>query len=210
MATVDVLDWSKKKVGSIELRTEVFDRPVRKDVLHTVVRWQLACRRQGTHKTKTFGEVSGGGKKPYKQKGTGNARRGSSRSPLIAGGGTIFGPKPRDYSYKLPRKVKQAGLCSALSYLHKEGRLFILEGFSSQEGKTKKLAKNLKNFGVKKAVMVSADRDETFGRAARNLENFRYYSHEGINVYDLLKYDSVIITQDAIPAIEKRCGVNPS
>src|ERR1700748_2017759 len=110
MATVDVLSLDKKKVGSVELSKDVFEIPIHKEILQTVTRWQLACRRQGTHAAKTRGEVSGGGKKPFKQKGTGNARQGSTRSPLMPGGGITFGPQPRDYSYALPRKVRQLGL----------------------------------------------------------------------------------------------------
>jgi large subunit ribosomal protein L4 len=116
MATVEVVNWNKKKVGTVELASSVFEAPIRKDILHEVVKWQLASRRQGTHKAKTRSEVSGGGKKPFKQKGTGNARQGSSRSPLMPGGGILFGPTPRDYSYTLPKKVKQIGLRSALSF----------------------------------------------------------------------------------------------
>src|SRR6476646_3263500 len=136
MATINVVNWKKEKVGSVELPADIFETEVKKEVLHTVVRWQLASRRQGTHMTKTKGLVSGGGKKPFKQKGTGNARQGSSRSPLMPGGGTMFGPEPRDYSYALPKKVRQAGLRAALSHLQKEGKLFIVEDMKS-EGKTK-------------------------------------------------------------------------
>src|SRR3954470_7632824 len=109
MASLTVYNWDKKKVGDVELASAVVEQPVKKELLHTVVRWQLACRRQGTSATKTKGLVSGGGKKPFKQKGTGNARQGSSRSPLMPGGGTAFGPTPRDYSYTLPKKTRQAG-----------------------------------------------------------------------------------------------------
>src|ERR1700744_5020869 len=148
MATVDVLNWEKKKVGTIDLPKEVFEVPVHKEILQTVTRWQLACRRQGTHSAKTRGEVSGGGKKPFKQKGTGNARQGSSRSPLMPGGGITFGPLPRDYSYVLPKKVRQLGLRVALSHLKKEGRLYVVDTLKSTDGKTGALAKRLKAFGV--------------------------------------------------------------
>src|ERR1700712_2167323 len=126
MAKVEVLNWDKKKVGEIELVASVFEQPSLKDLLHTIVRWQLAGRRQGTHMTKTKGFVSGGGKKPFKQKGTGGARQGSSRSPLMPGGGTMFGPQPRSYAYVLPKKVRRLGLSMALSHLHKEGKLFVV------------------------------------------------------------------------------------
>jgi large subunit ribosomal protein L4 len=206
MANVAVYNWDKKKVGEIELPAAVFEQPIRKDLLHTVVRWQLAGRRQGTHMTKTKGLVSGGGKKPFKQKGTGNARQGSSRSPLMPGGGTMFGPTPRDYSYTLPRKMKQAGLKSALSHLQASGKFFVVEDMKSQ-GKTAELAKRLKTFGVEKAVLIDNASDDLFMRASRNLESFRYYSVDGLNVFDLLKYDAAIITKASLGRILARCGV---
>lgn len=206
MATVAVYNWDKNKVGEVELLAAVFEQPVRKDLLHTVVRWQLASRRQGTHMTKTKGLVSGGGKKPFKQKGTGNARQGSNRSPLMPGGGTAFGPQPRDYSYVLPRKVKQAGLRSALSYLQASGKLFVVENMKS-EGKTSELAKRLKTFGLEKAVLVDQTADPLFNRASRNLGDFRYYSVDGLNVFDLLKYNTAVVTKASLERILARCGV---
>lgn len=206
MATVDVLSWEKKKVGSVDLDKSIFEIPVREEILQTVVRWQLACRRQGTHKAKTRGEVSGGGKKPFKQKGTGNARQGSSRSPLMPGGGITFGPQPRDYSYVLPKKVRRLGLRTALSRLQKEGRLFVVDSMASTEGKTKELAKRLKTFGLAKAVLVDAKPDQGFTRASRNLPKFRYYGVEGLNVYDLMKYDAAVITKDSVAKIVEKCG----
>lgn len=207
MATVEVVNWNKKKVGTVELASSVFEAPIRKDILHEVVKWQLASRRQGTHKAKTRSEVSGGGKKPFKQKGTGNARQGSSRSPLMPGGGILFGPTPRDYSYSLPKKVKQIGLRSALSFLLKEGRLTVVENMTSPTGKTNELAKRLKDFGVEKLVLISGQKDEAFSRAARNLPKALYYGPEGLNVFDLLKHNYAIITQDAVSKITARCGL---
>ncbi|MGE4132301.1 MAG: 50S ribosomal protein L4 [Bdellovibrionales bacterium] len=206
MATVDVLNWEKKKVGSVDLDPAIFEVPVKEGILQTVVRWQLACRRQGTHKAKTRAEVSGGGKKPFKQKGTGNARQGSTRSPLMPGGGITFGPEPRDYSYVLPKKVKRLGLRTALSKLNKAGRLIVIDSMKSEAGKTKDLSKKLKNLGVGKAVLIDAETDGSFGRAARNLADFRYYGVQGMNVYDLLKYDTAIVTQDSLAKIAERCG----
>lgn len=207
MATVDILSWEKKKVGSVELSSSVFDVPVREDILHTVVKWQLASRRQGTHAAKTRGEVSGGGKKPFKQKGTGNARQGSSRSPLMPGGGITFGPKPRDYSYNLPKKVRVAGLKSALSFLNKEGRLVVVEDMQSETGKTRELGKRLLGFGVQKALLIDSKEDSLFKRAAKNLSDYKYMPVEGFNVFDALRYNYVVITKDSIKEIEKRCGV---
>lgn len=205
MATVSVLDWNKKKVGEVELLAAVFEQPVRQDLLHTVVRWQLAGRRQGTHMTKTKGLVSGGGKKPFKQKGTGNARQGSTRSPLMPGGGTMFGPQPRDYSYYLPKKTRQAGLRTALSYLQSSGKLFVVDSMTS-EGKTNELMKRLQNFGLEKAVLIDQAADEKVTRAARNLNKYRYYSVEGLNVYDLLKFDAAVVTKASLEKIVARCG----
>jgi large subunit ribosomal protein L4 len=206
MATVEVLNWEKKKVGTVDLSADIFEIPVKEEILQTVVRWQLACRRQGTHKAKTRGEVSGGGKKPFKQKGTGNARQGSTRSPLMPGGGITFGPVPRDYAYVLPKKVKRLGLRTALSQLKKEGRLLIVDSMKATDGKTKELAKRLKAFGAEKAVLIDATLDQGFDRASRNMKNIRYYSVDGLNVYDLLKYGSAIITKDSVGKIVERCS----
>lgn len=207
MASVEVLNWEKKKVGQVDLNPAVFEKEPRTDIMHTVVRWQLACRRKGTHKAKTRAEVRGGGSKPFRQKGTGNARQGSIRSPLMEAGGVIFPPKPRDYSYTLPKKTRQAGLRSALAYLFKQGRLFVVDSMGSPEGKTKELASRLNGFGVNKAVLVGAEVDEKFSRAAQNLPSYVYYEAQAANVYDLLKYDAVIMTEEALKQLEARCGV---
>lgn len=206
MATVNVLNWKKEKVGSVELAADVFETPVKKEVLHTVVQWQLAARRQGTHMTKTKGLVSGGGKKPFKQKGTGGARQGSSRSPLMPGGGTMFGPQPRSYAFVLPKKVRRLGLSMALSHLQKEGKLFIVDSMQS-EGKTAELDKRLKAFGLKKAVLVDSQVDDKFNRASKNLQTFKYFPVEGLNVFDLLKYDAAVITKDSVAKIVDRCSM---
>ncbi len=206
MAKVDVLDWSKKKVGEVELPASVFETEVRKDLLHTAVRWQLASRRQGTHMAKTRGLVNGGGKKPYRQKGTGSARQGSTRSPLLRGGGVIFGPQPRDYSYTLPKKIKKLALKTALAHLYKEGRFFVVDDMSSKEGKTNELAQRLKKFGVEKALLIDKENNELFQRASRNLPKFRYNTVSGLNVFDLLKYDAAIVTKSSVEKIAQRCG----
>ena len=204
MANVDVLNWDKKKVGSVELDKAVFEAPVRKDLLHTVTRWQLACRRQGTHQAKVRSEVSGGGKKPFKQKGTGNARQGTIRSPVMPGGAVIFGPRPRSYAYNLPAKVRKAGLRSALSHLYAEGKISVVEDMAS-EGKTNELAKRLKKFGTDKAVLVDVAANDNFKRASRNMKSVKYYAVEGVNVYDLLKYDHLIMTKESVAKITARC-----
>lgn len=204
MATVNVLNWKKEKVGSVELAADVFETPVKKEVLHTVVQWQLASRRQGTHMTKTKGLVSGGGKKPFKQKGTGGARQGSSRSILMPGGGTAFGPQPRSYAFVLPKKIRRLGLSMALSHLQAEGKLFVVDSMQS-EGKATELNKRLKAFGLTKAVLVDASADDKFNRASRNLQSFKYFPVEGLNVFDLLKYDAAVITKESVAKIVDRC-----
>lgn len=206
MATVNVLNWKKEKVGSIDLAADVFEAPVKKEILHTVVQWQLASRRQGTHMTKTKGLVSGGGKKPFKQKGTGGARQGSSRSPLMPGGGTMFGPQPRSYAFVLPKKVRRLGLSMALSHLQKEGKLFVVDSMQS-EGKTAELNKRLKAFGISKAVLVDSAVDDKFNQATKNLQSFKYFPVEGLNVFDLLKYDAAIITKESVAKIVDRCSM---
>lgn len=204
MSTVNVVNWKKEKVSSIDLAPSVFDVEVKNEVLHEVVKWQLASRRQGTAMTKTRGLVSGGGIKPFKQKGTGNARQGSTRSPLMPGGAKLFGPTPRSYEYALPKQVRRLGLKMALSLLNKEGRLYVMDSLSSN-GKTSELAKKLKGFGVQKAVLVDAKIQDQTKRASGNLAKFRYLSSEGLNVYDLLKYDTAIISKEAVAAIVARC-----
>ncbi len=205
MSKIDVLNWSKEKVGSVELPGEVFSTAVKKDVLHTVVNWQLASRRSGTASVKTRGLVSGGGKKPFKQKSTGSARQGSNRSPLMPGGGKLFGPQPRSYGFALPKKVRSLALRMALSHLNNEGRLFVVESMKSDEGKTKELSRRLDDFGLKKAVLVDAEVDSSFKRASNNLSSFKYSLVEGLNVFDLLKYDNVVLTQNSVAKIVDRC-----
>src|SRR3989338_601339 len=206
MATTNVLNWKKEKVGSVELPAEVFSVEVKPSILHEVVKWQLASRRQGTHMTKTRGLVSGGGKKPFKQKGTGNARQGSTRSPLMPGGGTMFGPSPRNYAYVLPKKTRKVRLSMALSYLLKEGKLFVVDSMASA-GKANELNKRLKTFGVKKAVLIDAMSDEKFMLAARNLHNYKYFPVAGLNVFDLLKFDGAVITKSSVSKIVERCSM---
>ena len=209
MPQIDVLHWNRQKSKSIELPDIIFAGPIKKYLLHEVVKWQLAKRRQGTHKTKTRGEVSGGGKKPLKQKGSGRARQGSIRSPLMKGGGVIFGPSPRNYSYTLSKKVKRAGLRSALSYLVKEKRFYVVSEMASEKGKTKDILKQLQNFGVSKAVLIDSSETLLFKRAIKNLPYFRYYSTKGLNVYDLLKYNTAIVTESALSSIITRCTPDP-
>jgi large subunit ribosomal protein L4 len=207
MATVEVLDWDNKSKGKVELSPEVFESEVRLDILHGLVKWQLAKKRSGTHSALTKGEVRGGGKKPFKQKGTGNARQGSIRSPLMPGGGVSFPPKPRSYDYSVPKKVKQLGMRSALSHLFKTGKVKIMDNMKIETGKTKDLQIKLKKLGVAKSVMVSDAQNELLQRASKNLVGVTHVSTAGLNVYDLLKYDHVMIAKDSVADIQKRCGV---
>ena len=203
----NVINWKKENVGQVELPAEIFETQVKKEVLHQVVKWQLASRRQGTHSTKTKGLVSGGGKKPFKQKGTGNARQGSTRSPLMPGGGTTFGPLPRSYAFQLPKKLRRLGLCMALSHLNKEGRLYVIDSMDSKEGKTGELSKRLAGFGLNKAILIDSTINEKFGRASKNMRNYRYFGVEGLNVYDLLKFNAAVITKESVEKIVERCSL---
>lgn len=206
MANVNILNWNKEKVGQVELRSDVFEVEFKKELLHSVVRWQLASRRQGTHMTKTKGLVSGGGKKPFKQKGTGNARQGSTRSPLMPGGGTTFGPQPRDYSYVLPKKVKRLALSVALSHLLKEGKLFVLDSMKS-DGKTNGLVKNVAKLGLTKTILVDKAENILLKRAAGNARFVKYLPVEGLNVFDLLKYENVVLSADSLEGVVSKCLV---
>lgn len=204
MASATVFNLKKEKVGSIELDASIFEVQPKTEILHEVVHWQLASRRQGTHMVKTRGLVSGGGKKPFKQKGTGNARQGSTRSPLMPGGGKLFGPVPRDYSYALPKKVRKLGLRMALSHLNLNGKLFIVDEIASPKGKTKDLLKSLSGFGQSKSVLVDVTGDSLAPRAARNLKSYKYLAVEGVNVFDLLKYDCAILTKKSVEHLVNR------
>ncbi len=197
-----VYNWKKEKVGSIDLDPTIFGITPRIEILHEVVRWQLASRRQGTHMVKTRSLVSGGGKKPFKQKGTGNARQGSTRSPLMPGGAKLFGPVPRDYSWALPKKVRKLALRMALSQLNQAGKLFIVDDMKS-DGKTNALAKQLKAFGLEKSVLVDAGNEQA-SRAARNLTKYKYLAIDGVNVFDLLKYDAAVLTKSSVTELSKR------
>ena len=202
--TGDLLNWKKEKVGKLDLPELFFQQEMKPGLINEVVRWQRACARQGTHKAKTRANVSGGGKKPFRQKGTGNARQGSIRSPLNRTGGVTFGPKPRDYSYTLPTKVRKASLNQVLAWLWREERIFFLEDMKSLDGKTKELYERLKNFGLKKALLVDHDVDPLFRRACANLKSFQVLPAEGLNVYDLLRYGYLIMSKKGLSFLEKR------
>ncbi|HWR72136.1 MAG TPA: 50S ribosomal protein L4 [Nitrospirota bacterium] len=206
MASVAMVDMSNKKVKDVELPA-LFGAEIKPHVLHTAVVNQLANRRAGTAATKTKGLVSGGGKKPFKQKGTGRARAGSSRSPLWRHGGTIFGPMPRDYSYSIPKKEKRAALISALAAKVSENKLIILDKLSFSEPKTKQMAGLLDKLGVaESALVLLTAENKNVALAARNIPNVKVLRMGNINVYDLLKYRYLITTQDAITAMQEVYG----
>jgi large subunit ribosomal protein L4 len=197
---------AQERVGELELSSRVFGRDGEKSVLHEAVRMQLAKRRSGTATTKTRGFISGGGRKPWRQKGTGRARAGSTRSPLWRHGGTIFGPQPRDYSYKIPKKVWRQALCLAISDRAREGKLFIVEALTLAEQKTKAAKALLEKLGLKHALIVLAGDEQAFIRPARNLAAHKVLVENGLNVYDVLNYDELVMTAKAARAIEQRLG----
>ncbi len=202
MPVADVYDIEKKKVSEIELSDAVFGAELNEAVLYEVVKMQMASRRRGTAATKTRGEISGGGKKPWRQKGTGRARAGTTRSPLWRSGGTVFGPHPRDYAYKVPKKVRKKALQVALSLKVKDGMMTILRDFPLAEIKTKKFQEVVERFGWKKALFVIDKSYPILEKSSRNLRDVKMVRSEGINVYDLLKYEQVVLLEPSVKLIE--------
>jgi large subunit ribosomal protein L4 len=186
------------------LKEEIFGVKSRPHLLHQTVVMQLANRRAGTAATKSKGFVSGGGKKPWRQKGTGRARAGSIRSPIWVGGGTIFGPQPRDYSYRLPRKARRQALLSALSLKNSDGKIIVVDKLELEEAKTKLMAQALAELKVTSALIVIAQADEKIERAAANLPKAKVLRVEGLNVYDLMRYEHLILTAGALQVLEER------
>ncbi len=211
---IEVVDLQNEAAGEVELDDGVYGAPVREHLFWEVVNWQRARRRAGTHKTKERGEVSGGGKKPWRQKGTGRARHGSIRSPLWVGGGTTFGPQPRDYSYKLPKKKRKAALCSALSMKADNGQLKVVDDWELPEIKTKGAVETLERLGTPEALVVDVtERDETDNSvqhneklrlSVRNLKEAKYLAAEGLNVEDILRFDHVVLSRSAAQEIQER------
>jgi len=195
---------AQERTGEAEFARAVFGREGDNGLLHDAVRMQLANRRSGTAATKTRGLISGGGRKPWRQKGTGRARAGSTRSPLWRHGGTIFGPQPRDYSYQIPRKAWRRALCLALSERAREGKLLVVQSLALAEPKTRLAKAALQRLGVRHALVVLGEGDEQFLRAARNLAQHKVLRAVGLNVYDVLNYDELVMTEATARAIEKR------
>jgi large subunit ribosomal protein L4 len=202
--TVDVLNANNEKVDSLELPEAVFGAPVKSHLLQDVVRMQLANRRRGTADTKGRAEVSGGGKKPWKQKGTGRARAGTIRSPLWRHGGTTFGPHPRDYGFRVSKAVRRQALCGALSAKAEAGAIRVLESLSLEKPSTKAMHSLLQGVGAQgKALVVLPGRDEVLEKSVRNLPQVRILTVQGLNVYDILKADTLIMTPEGVHTLRE-------
>lgn len=203
MARTDVFDIRGEKVGEVELRDEVFNCEVKPYLMHEVVTMQLANRRRGNASTKTRKEVRGGGKKPYRQKGTGRSRQGSSRSPLQPGGGTVFGPHPRDYSYSVPRKVRRSALKSALSVRYTGSAMKVLDKLDLETISTKNFNGIVKTFSLTKPLFVIEKKNEVVEKSARNIPFVKVLRVEGLNVYDIIRHEQLVVTLDALKRIEE-------
>jgi len=204
MPKVQVLNMQGASVGELELNDYIYGIEPNTPVLHSAVVAQLASLRRGTHSTLLRGEVRGGGRKPWRQKGTGRARAGSSRSPLWRGGAITFGPKPRDYAYSLPKKVRRLALRSALSSKVQEANIIVLDELKMVDGKTREMVKLLQALSAnKKTLVVTAGADELVLRSARNIEGLKAIEVEGLNVVDLLYHDTLVITKDAVQKTEE-------
>jgi large subunit ribosomal protein L4 len=202
--TIAVWSQAKETVGEIALPADAFGGPVRKHLLYETVKSQQANRRAGTAATKTRGGVSGGGKKPWRQKGTGRARAGSSRSPIWVGGATIFGPQPREYGYRLPSSARRSALRSALALKVKQGELVVLDKIEVDPPKTKVVAKLMQDLELSSALIVTEAANPNLERAAANLPRVKVVRAEGANVYDILRYKHLVLTREAIAALSQR------
>ncbi|MFA5515103.1 MAG: 50S ribosomal protein L4 [Desulfuromonadales bacterium] len=202
MAKIAVYDINRQQVAERELDDNIFNVDVKGYLIHDMVRYQLAARRQGTAATKGRSEVSGGGRKPFKQKGTGNARQGSTRAPHFVGGGTVFGPQPRKYDFKLNRKVKKAALRSALSVRLKEEKLTVLDAINLEQISTKGFVEVLKRFELAATLIVIDQENSPVELSARNLPNVKVLRAEGVNVYDVMKYPNLLLTEGAVSQLE--------
>jgi large subunit ribosomal protein L4 len=207
---IDIVNIEGKKVGSADLDDAVFGTKVKDYLLWELVKAQQAAKRAGTHSTKTRANVRGGGKKPYKQKGTGNARQGSSRAPNHVGGGKVFGPHPRSYEYTVPKKVKRAALASALSLRAKEKKIVVVDKLSFDAPKTKQMAGILKTLGIKKALVVDEKSNANLFKSVRNLAKAKVIAPEGLNVFDILNHSDLVIAAGALKLVEKRVVSTPT
>jgi large subunit ribosomal protein L4 len=206
MANVKLYDQGRQEIGTVDLAPEVFEVEVQPELLHLVVRAQLAAKRTGTHSVKTRAMVSGGGRKPWRQKGTGRARAGSTRSPLWRGGAVVHGPEPRDYTFKVNRKVRQLALRMALSTKLGDDSLVLIETLSVPEIKTKLMLQVTSDFGLKKALIVLPESDNNLELSARNIPGIKVVRQDMLNVYDVLKHDHLVMVKDAALKVQERLG----
>ena len=204
MAVTEVYNTDNKKVGEVELNDALFGLEVKKHILHDVVKMQLANRRAGTACTKTRTEVRGGGAKPYRQKGTGRARAGTNNSPLWRGGGVTFGPKPRDYSYKLPKKVRRLGVRMALSARFSEDNMVVLDGFDLADIKTKQFVEIMKKLNIENGLIVIPGKNENLEKSSRNVQGYKVIQADGLNVYDILLHRRLVLLQPCLGQLEER------
>jgi large subunit ribosomal protein L4 len=203
MAKVDIFDIHRQKISEMEVDDRLLNEPEKPHLVYDVVRMQLASRRSGTASTKERSFVSGGGRKPWRQKGTGRARAGSTRSPLWRGGGTVFGPHPRDYSFRPPRKVRQAALRSVLSSKFRENKLLVLDRLDLPEAKTKSFLAVLRTLGVSNALIVIDGPNEVLEKSALNIPGIQLARCEGLNVHDLLRYENVVFLRSSLERVER-------
>lgn len=203
MAKLDLLNINAEKIGEIEIKDEIFNCEVKPHLIHDVIKMQLANRRKGTASTKTRSEVKGSNKKPYRQKGTGRARLGTYKSPLMVGGGVVFGPHPRDYSFSLPKKVKKAALRSALTVRYTGSNMIVLDKLELEKISTKTFSGIMKNLKLTKPLFVISDKNEIIEKSARNIPYTKILRAEGLNVYDIIRHEQLIFTLDSLRKIEE-------
>jgi large subunit ribosomal protein L4 len=206
MAIVDVIDIKGKKVSEIDLSDHLFNVTIKPSILHEVVKMQLATRRSGTASVKMRSEIKGSGRKLFRQKGTGRARRGNIKSPLLRGGGVTFGPSPRSYAYKVPKKIKKLALKMAISTKLKDNTLFIIDKFELEKIKTKAFVEVLKGLKFSNPLIVTDKADEKLELSSRNVPKVKILRYEGLNVYDILKSKELILLESSVQGVERRLG----
>ncbi len=203
MAKIEVVDIQRKKVAEMEVDDQLLKATDKDHLVYDLVRWQLACRRSGTAATKERSAVSGGGKKPWKQKGTGRARAGHSRSPVWRGGGTVFGPRPRDYAYRLSKKVREGGLVAALSSKFKEEKLVVVDGFKLEGIRTRRFQEALKSLGISSALIVIDGPDDVLEKSARNVPRVQVQQVQGLNVHDIMRHEHLVFLRSSLEKVER-------
>ncbi len=204
MAVVDILDSNAEKISQADLTDDIYDLPAKASILHEVVTMQLACRRAGSASVKHRSDIQGSGRKLFRQKGTGRARRGDVKAPLLRGGGSVFGPDPRSYAYKVPKKVRKLALKMALSIKLRDNQLVVLDKLELEETKTKEFLEVVNALDISSALIVTDQKDERLELASRNVPDFKVMRVEGLNVYDILKYENLILLESTLKSIEGR------